>query len=328
MTPDQARRDAHIALGGVESVRESYRDRLGVPTLSSIGQDVRFAVRVLARSPGVSLFAVLAIALGIGINATVFSLANAVLVKPLPVDDSDRLMFVGTVSKRPGEFDGLSWPDLNDLRARVRSMTSLAASSSTAADLNDGIGFAEPLRGEEVTANAFTVMGVTPLLGREFTDSDTQPGSAPVALLSARTWRARYGADPSIVGRVVRVNTIPTTIVGVMGDVALIHEGNTGLWLPLVPEERWMDRGRRRLAVYGRLADGYEPGAANAEVAAHGAARAREDPATNRDTVFVARDFRAFSLPQNVRLLFLVMLGAVGFVLLVACANVANLLLA
>ena len=328
MTPDQARRNALVALGGVESVRESYRDRLGVPLLSSIGQDVRFAVRMLARSPGVSLFAVLAIALGIGINATVFSLANAVLLKPLPVDDSDRLMFVGTVSKRPGDFDGLSWPDFNDLRARVRSLTSLAASSSTAADLNDGIGFVEPLRGEEVTANAFEVMGVRPVLGREFSEADMQPGATRVALLSARTWRARFGADPSIVGRVVRVNTIPTTIVGVMGEVPLINEGNTGLWLPFVPEERWMDRGRRRLAVSGRLTAGYEPGAADAEVAAHGAALAREYPATNRETVFVARDFRAFSLPENVRTLFLVMLGAVGFVLLVACANVANLLLA
>ena len=329
MAPEQARRDAVIALGGIESLRESYGDRVGVPLLASLGQDVRFALRILRRSPGVSVFAVLAIALGIGINTTVFSLANAVLLKPLPVKHGDRLMFVGTVSTtRPGDFDGMSWADFNDLRARVRSLTSLAASTSTAADLNDGIGFAEPLRGEAVTANAFAVMGIQPVLGREFSEADAKPGAPPVALLSARTWTARYGSDPAIVGRSVRVNTIPTTIVGVMADAPLISEGNTGLWLPFVPEEPWKDRGRRRLSVYGRLAAGYAPGAADAEVAAHGVALSREYPATNRDALFVARDFRAFSLPENVRLLFLVMLGAVGFVLLVACANVANLLLA
>jgi putative ABC transport system permease protein len=329
MTPEHARRVAVIALGGVESVREAYQDRLGVPVLASLGQDARFAVRILSRSPGVSIFAITAIGIGIGINATVFSLANAVLVKPLPVKDGDSLMFVGTVSmSRPGDFDGLSWPDFIDLRARVRSLASLAASSSTAADMSDGIGFAEPLRGEEVTVNAFAVMGVQPVLGREFSEADAQPGTAPVVLLSARTWKARYGSDPNIVGRVVRVNAMPTTIVGVMADAPLINEGNTGLWLPFQPDERWKDRGRRRLSVYARLASGYAPGAADAEVAAHGAALAREYPDTNRNVQFVARDFRAFSLPERVRMMFLVMLGAVGFVLLVACANVANLLLA
>ena len=176
-----------------------------------------------------SIFAIAAIGIGIGINATVFSLANAVLLKPLPVKEGASLMFVGTVSKtRPGDFDGLSWPDFIDLGARVRSLTTLAASASTAADLNDGIGFAEPLRGEAVTAHAFSVMGVQPVLGREFSEADLQPGAHRVALLSARTWKARYGSDPDIVGRVVRVNAVPTTIVGVMADVPLINEGNTG----------------------------------------------------------------------------------------------------
>ena len=329
MTPEQARRDALIALGGVESIRESYRDRLGVPSLSSISQDVRFAVRVLKRSPGVSAFAIAAIGIGIGINATVFSLANAVLLKPLPVEDSDRLMFVGTVSTtRPGDFDGLSWPDFNDLQVRVRSIASLAASATTAADLSDGTGFAEPLRGEAVTANVFSVMGIRPVIGREFSEADARPGAARVALLSEQAWKARYGADPTIVGRTVRVNATPTTIVGVMANAPLIQEGITGVWLPFGPEQQAKDRGRRRLSVYGRLAPGVAPGAADAEVAAHGAALAREYPETNRDVEFVARDFRAFSLPERVQLLFLVMLGAVGFVLLVACANVANLLLA
>ena len=222
----------------------------------------------------------------------------------------------------------MSWPDFNDLKVRVRSMASLAASSSPAADLNDEMGFAEPLNGSAVTVNIFEVMGIKPVIGREFSEADGRPGAAPVALLSERAWRARYGSDPGIVGRSVRVNATPTTIVGVMATAPLIQEGNTGLWLPLGAEDRTNDRGRRRLSVYGRLAPGFAAGAADAEVAAHSADLAREYPKTNRDVVFVARDFRAFSLPERVQLLFLVMLGAVGFVLLVACANVANLLLA
>ena len=191
------------------------------------------------------------------------------------------------------------------------------------------MGFAEPLRGSAVTVNIFEVMGIKPVIGREFSEADARPGAAPVALLSERAWKARYGSDPAIVGRSVRVNATPTTIVGVMATAPLIQEGNTGLWLPFGAEDRTNDRGRRRLSVYGRLAPGFAAGAADAEVAAHGAALAREYPENeSRMSVFVARDFRAFSLPERVQLLFLVMLGAVGFVLLVACANVANLLLA
>lgn len=329
MTPEQARREALVALGGLEPLREAYRDRLGMPLFTSLGQDARFALRVLRRSPGVSVFAILAIALGIGINTTVFSLANAVLLKRLPVEDSERLMFVGTVSTtRPGDFDGLSWPDFSDLRARVRSLASLAATAPTAADLSDGIGFAEPLRGEAVTVNAFAVMGVRPLLGREFLEADAQPGAPAVALLSARIWKARYGSDPAIVGRTVRVNGTPTTLIGVLADAPLINEGHTGLWIPFVPSPEWNARDRRRLLVYGRLAPGHTAASAEAEVSAVGAALARENPVTNQKALLVARDFRAFSLPERVRLLFVVMLGAVAFVLLVACANVANLLLA
>ena len=127
----------------------------------------------------------------------------------------------------------MSWPDFNDLKVRVRSMASLAASSSPAADLNDEMGFAEPLNGSAVTVNIFEVMGIKPVIGREFSEADGRPGAAPVALLSERAWRARYGSDPGIVGRSVRVNATPTTIVGVMATAPLIQEGNTGLWLPL-----------------------------------------------------------------------------------------------
>ena len=329
MTPEQARREAILALGGVMPVREAYRDRLGLPSVDALLQDVRFGWRMVRRTPGISIFAVVAIALGIGINTMVFSLVNAVLYKRLPATDVERLVFVGRINaERSGAINGISWPDFNDLRARGRSFSSLAAAASTAADLTDANGYAEALRGQEVTVNAFSAAGIRPLVGREFFESDARPGAPPVAILSARVWTRSYGADPSVVGRTVRLNGTPTTIVGVMEEAPLIDEGHTGVWTPLVLERRWENRRWRRLLVFGRLAPGATVESANTEVSVIGSALARRLPDTNKDAPLVARNFREFSLPSRVRVLFLVMLGAVGFVLLVACANVANLLLA
>lgn len=328
MTPEQARREALLALGGTVSVREAYRDRLGLPSLDALVQDVRFGWRMVRRTPGISAFAVLAIALGIGINTTVFSLANAVLYKRLPVHDPGSLVFIGTLNPDRNDVDGVSWPDLRDLRARLRSVSSLAAAASTRADLSEEGGYAEALHGEQVTENAFSVMGVRTLVGRTFLASDSRPGAPAVAILSKRVWTRRYGGDPGVVGRTARLNGVPTTIVGVVDDAPLINEGLAGVWTPFVPTAQWESRQWNRLLVFGRLAPGYSSDAAAAEVRAAGDALANERPDAKRNAPFVARDFRSFSLPARVRLLFLVMLGAVGFVLLVACANVANLLLA
>ena len=329
MTREQARREALVALGGVAPLREAYRDRLGLPSVDALAQDVRFGWRMLRRAPGISSFAVVAIALGIGINTMVFSLANAVLYKRLPVVDADRLMFVGTVNaSRGGDLEGIAWPDFLTLGARIRSMSSLAAAAATGADLNDDNGYSEPLQGQQVTANAFSVAGMRLLAGREILESDAQPGAQPVAVLSARVWRTRYSGDARIVGRVVRLNGTRTTIIGVVEESPLIDEGHTGVWTPFIPDRHWQNREWNRLLVFGRLAPDASSAAANAEVSGIGGAIAREFPGPKPAAPLVARDFRAFSLPARVRVLFLVMLGAVGFVLLVACANVANLLLA
>jgi putative ABC transport system permease protein len=294
----------------------------------ALAQDVRFGWRMLRRAPGVSLFAIVAIALGIGINTMVFSLANAVLFKSLPGPQTEDLVFVGTVNaQRGGDIEGMSWPEFLELRTRLRSVQWLAGAASTAADLNDG-GQAEALRGEQITPDALRALGLRTLAGRGFVEADATAGAPAVALISERVWRARYAADPGIVGRTVKLNGIPTTIVGVAEQAPLIDDGYTGVWTPLVPEPRWNDRTWRRLTVFGRLAPGSEKASANAEVAAIAATFAREFPDTNRDVPFVVEHFRGYALPERVSLLFLVMLGAVGFVLLVACANVANLMLA
>ncbi len=291
-------------------------------------QDLRFGWRMLRRAPGVSLFAIVAIALGIGINTMVFSLANAVLFKGLPGPQTGDLVFVGTVNaRRGGDIEGMSWPEFLELRARLQSVQWLAGAANTAADLNDG-GQAEALRGEQITPDALRALGLRTLAGRGLVEADATAGAPAVAMISERVWRTRYAADPGIVGRTVKLNGIPTTIVGVAEQSPLIDDGFTGVWTPFVPEPRWNDRTWRRLTVFGRLAPGTEKASANAEVAAIAATFAREFPDTNRDVPFVVEDFRGYALPDKVSLLFLVMLGAVGFVLLVACANVANLMLA
>ena len=294
----------------------------------SVLQDLRFGWRMLRRAPAVSLFAIVAIALGIGSNTMVFSLANAVLFKSLPMADADRLVFVGSrTAERGDDVDGLSWPEFLELRARVRSITALSGGASTAADLNDEQGFAEALPGQQVTADAFAAMGIRTLAGRGFLESDAQPGSPAVLMLAERVWRSRYNADPAVLGRTVTLNGKPATIVGVAATAPLIQEGFTGVWTPFIPEPHW-NRTWRRLTVFGRLAPNATLQSANAEVAAVGAALSREHPESNRDVPLLAADFRGYALPARVSTLFVVMLGAVAFVLLVACANVANLMLA
>ena len=293
----------------------------------SLFQDLRFGWRMLRRAPGVSLFAIVAIALGIGINTMVFSLANAVLFKTLPGPQTEDLVFVGTVNaQRGGDIEGVSWPEFLELRARLQSVQWLAGAAQAAADLNDG-GQAEALQGEQITPDALRALGLRTLAGRALVEADARSDAPAVAMISERVWRTRYSADPGVVGRTVRLNGVATTIVGVAEQATIIDDGFTGVWIPFVPAPHW-NRTWRRLTVFGRLAPGVEKAAANAEVTAIAATFAREFPDTNHDVPFVVEDFRGYALPEKVSLLFLVMLGAVGFVLLVACANVANLMLA
>jgi putative ABC transport system permease protein len=295
--------------------------------IDQLRQDLRFGWRMLRRAPAVSLFAIVAIALGIGINTMVFSLANAVLFKRLPGSQGDGLVFVGTINtQRGGDIEGVSWPEFLELRARLQAVQLLAGAAQTAADLNDG-GQAEALQGEQITPDALRALGLRTLAGRALTEADAKPGAPAVAMLAERVWRTRYSADPAVVGRTVKLNGVPTTIVGVAEQAIVINDGFTGVWTPFVPAPHW-NRTWRRLTVFGRLAPGVDEAGANAEVAAIAATFAREFPETNRDVPFVVKDFRGYALPARVSLLFLVMLGAVGFVLLVACANVANLMLA
>ncbi len=290
--------------------------------------DLRFGFRTLAKNPGFTAVAVTALALGIGVNATVFSLVNAILYKNLPFADSDRILYLFNANTHNPQIDGgISYPDFRDLQAQVTSFSGLGANTGCLGNFSDSQSLPENYRCAQITANTFAVLGQKPILGRDFLPEDERPGAPPVAILSYSLWDIRYGKDPSITGRTVRINSIPNAVIGVMGK-GLDFPRETRFWQPFIPAAGAPNRGDRDLNVFGRLNSGTTLPAAQAELATIAGRLAAQYPDTNKDTTVVVRRFNEISIPGQVRTVFLAMLGAVGFVLLIACANVANLLLA
>ena len=296
----------------------------------SILEDLRFGLRTLAKNPGFTAVAVTALALGIGVNATVFSLANAVLYKNLPFANSDRILYLtSTNSTKPRWWGGQSYPDFLDLQAQLKSFDAIGASTSVSANISDGTTSPEGYNGARITANTFSLIGQKPLAGRDFLPSDEQPGAAPVAILSYQVWQDRYAKDLSVIGRTVRIDEEPTTIIGVMPS-RLDFPRETKVWKPLIPSADQKKRENRGFTIYGRISDRATPKSASVEVATVMQRLATEYPISNKDIGGRVIDYNErFAGNENeIGVVFRAMLGAVGFVLLIACANVANLKLA
>jgi putative ABC transport system permease protein len=295
--------------------------------MASLLEDVRYAFRTLVKNPGFTLVAITALSLGIGVNATVFTLSNGVLFKSMPFDQNDRILYLSTRNANRGDrLAGVSYPDFRDWRAQAHSIEEMAAYSGEGVNYSDKTGLPELYNSSRITANSFRAIGQTPILGRDFLPDDEKPGATPVALLSYGLWERRYGKDPAVVGRSVRLNDIPTTIIGVMPS-GFTFPGTSDLWTPYVPGADSEKREVRRLVAFGRMRDGVTEKSARTEI--EGIARRLEKayPATNQGISAVVHSFgEAFNGPQ-ITIVFSAMLGAVGFVLLIACANVANLLL-
>jgi putative ABC transport system permease protein len=296
-------------------------------------EDVRYAVRTLAKNPGFTIVAVIALGLGIGTNATVFTLTNGVLFKSTPFDRQDRILYVIMRNQTPGpgningQFNGVSYPDFRDWKAQVKSFEALSAYSQTALNLSDKNGFPEQFGAARVTADSFQTIGQKPVIGRDFSPADEKAGATAVAILGYGLWERRYGKDASVLGRTIRLNDVPTTVIGVM-PMGLRFPGDSELWIPLTPNPNWEKRQSRNLTVFGRMAAGVSAKAAHAEMQAIGSRLESAYPETNKGFTPAVRTFsEQFNGPQ-ITTMFLALLGAVGFVLLIACANVANLLLA
>ena len=294
----------------------------------SLWQDVKYAMRLLMKDKWFTLVASTALALGIGVNATVFTFVNAVLIRGLPFDEPDRIMSVFTRDARNREL-GVSYLDFEDWRASTRSFSGLAAFEGATMNVSDEGKAPERFQGPYVSTNAFSLIGERPLIGRDFLLEDGRPGAPPVVMLGNGIWKNRYGSDPAVIGRSVKVNEVPATVIGVMPE-GFRFPSNADLWMPLahVPRIAEQKRDMRILDVFGRLADGVTIEQAQAELTALAANLALEYPATNKDVTAAVVSYNDRVNGGAIRLVFLALMGAVAFVLLIACANVANLLLA
>jgi putative ABC transport system permease protein len=288
--------------------------------------DLRFAVRLIAKERWFTAVAVAALALGIGVNATVFTLVNAVLIRGLPFKDSGQLYMLGP-KRQDGRAASLSISELRDWRAQSKTFAGLAGFTNSSMNLADDRGMPEQARGVYLTANAFRVLGQQPLLGRDFAEADEQRGAERVAIIGYTIWKNRYGGDPSVLGHPVRVNGDPAIIVGVMPDGMMFPMDST-MWMAFVPTEAQERRDNRALAIFGRVRGGVNRSEAQAEMDAIAGRMATQYPDSNKQfPQAIIQTFNERFNGGDIRQVFLSMMGAVGFVLLIACANVANLLL-
>jgi len=325
----EARRRARLEFGGLDHVKEMCRDVGGTRWIDETWQDLRFAVRLLRKERWFTAAAVLALGLGIGLTSTGFTVYDAMLRRGLPVDDPHRIVAL-TMRDANGRQHGISYLDFVDLRARATSIAGLAAYSEPAMNVSDPGTATERLYGARVTANAFRLLGVEPLLGRDLRAEDDRPGAPPVVMLGYDIWTSRYSADPQIVGRIISVNTTPATVIGVMPE-GFAFPRWAELWQPLwlTPDLGQHPRDRRTFGAIGRLADGVSPSQARAELDAAADGLAAAYPETNagfRSWVGAFHDQYADSAVT--RSILTALMAASFIVLLIACANATSLLLA
>jgi putative ABC transport system permease protein len=300
--------------------------------MSNVLGDLRFGIRMLKKNPGHTAAAVVALALGIGLSAAMFSIVNGVILTGLPFARSDRLVYLGTTNATKSRQElPLTLADFLDWQKRQTSFSGIAAFDATTINLS-GDEKPERFDGGFMTANAFDLVGVPPLLGRTFLPAEDQPQAAPVAVLSYGLWKSRYGGDPQVVGRVIRVNGAPTTVVGVMPE-GFEFPVNQKVWVPLRLDPAKVRRGSTAegadgVAAFGRLKDGVPLTRAVAEMATIAKALAREFPETNRGISAKVKPYTQAFINDQVTSLLYTMLGAVNLVLLLACANVASLMMA
>jgi putative ABC transport system permease protein len=295
--------------------------------MDTLLQDLRYALRTLGRSRGFVAVAVICLALGIGVNTAVFSMVNTFLLKPLPIRDEGTVLRIFAVQPRQGIDDaGMSMADVDEIRRTATTLSAVAPMYGTGLNLAGGDG--EPVRLEAfaVAAGAFPLIGVSPALGRGFTVQDEVVGGPRVVLLSDELWRHQFNSDPAIVGKDVVVNGAPSRVIGVMPPRFKFPE-TADLWIPLRWDPAEENRDDRYVMPVVRLKPGVTLDQAKQELQAISARLARQYPETNAGWSFGANRWRD-DYVEDIGTQMTLMMASVGFVLLIACANVANLLLA
>jgi putative ABC transport system permease protein len=291
-------------------------------------QDLRFAARMLLKDRWFTVVAATALGLGIGVNTTVFTFVNAVLIRGLPFERADEIVYLATHDTTRDENDSsaASWQEFEDWRDKARSFSALAAFRFQPMNISDPDHPAERASGVAVTANTFLVLRQQPFLGRDFAPGDDAAGAAPVVIIGYSIWKNRYGSDTAVIGRALKINEVAHTIIGIMPE-GMRFPTNSDLWRPLQPLTG-ESRRNRFISVFGRLAPGVTWNQAAAEMAGISRQLQTTYPDTNKNIEARLMTFNQRFNGGPIRLVFLSLLGAVGFVLLIACANVANLLLA
>ncbi len=291
-----------------------------------MGKDLLFAIRTLRKSPGFTLMAVVALALGIGANTAIFSVVNSVMLSRLPFEGPDRLAMVWEQSPRTSKtnvvnpLNFMEWQDRNHSFERIASFIAFPLSLS-------GDGEPEQVDGMNVSSGFFEILGIQPIAGRWFTAQEDTPGNDNVAILSEGLWRRRYGADPHIIGRQVHVNNHPYTVVGVMPASFRFPMTKADVWTPRGMDRKMATRsGGRFLSTVARLRKGVTIASAQADMNVISNQLQQERPAFNSKWGITVVSLRE-QVVGDVRTPLYVLLGAVGLVLLIACANVANLML-
>ncbi|MBI3404056.1 MAG: ABC transporter permease, partial [Acidobacteria bacterium] len=339
MTAEQARREALLSFGGLEQIKETYREQRGLPMIETTLQDLRYGFRMLRRSPGFSILAILCLTVGIGANAAVFSWIEGVLFRPYPaVAHQEELAAISGTVRGESRGMALSWPDLLDLQKNCSLIDSFIVSKIMGTTLNIGER-AERKTGSIVSANYFDALRVRPMLGRGFQPGEDSGRNAhPVTVISYQLWKSHFKGDPDIIGKTQRLNGVLHTIVGVApeGFYGTFVGWSMQFWVPVSMEEvfeaggyKLEDRSARWIEAFVRLKPGVTLAQAQQEISAVAGRMENDYPETNR-----GRGARLWPLWQtpfnNARTLgptLEAMLAVVVFVLLIACSNVGNLLL-
>lgn len=291
--------------------------------------DLRFALRMIWSHRWFSAAIVATLALGLGLNTMIFTIVNAALVKPVAVPGGDRLVAIRDVqaTQSHGENStGVSYPDFRDYRAQSSSFESMEAAAYDEGVISENGNPPRAYSLQLASAGIFESLHMPPILGRGFLPSDDRPGAEPVVVLGYGVWKERYNSSRDVIGRQVRVNGKPATIVGVMPK-GFKFLTNTDIWMPLTPDADLEKRDNRRLQLFGFLKPGKSIAQANADLNAVASRMATQYPETNKDIKAAVETFNERYNGGNIRMVFLLMLAAVAFVLLVACANVANMML-
>src|SRR5215510_11170600 len=340
LDPEEARRRARLSLGGHEHLKEQCRDARGTRWLEDLLQDLRYGARMLLKNSGLTTIAAITLALGIGANTTIFSFINGLALRPIVgVKEPERLVAVYTSDYSSGQlYSDSSYPDYVDIRDQTDVFSGLAAYSGTTLTLT-GADEAEWLGGAYVTGNYFDTLGVEARAGRTLRADDSSPDAAPVAVISNGLWQRRFGGEASVIGRTITLDRRVYTVVGVAPESfrGLRLGAPPDFWLPMTTENVGV-RDDRILNIVGRLKPRVSLKQAQSQITAIGARLARAYPKTNLGTLAAPNEPRPMTVvreslipPEGLQYAWVAfgsLLAVVGLVLLIACANVANLLLA